>query len=122
MTSPTDMKDIIEARIFLVWGTTAVYSSLVAPSVDTYGDVTPSWGTASSITVVPANAYNTYEAFFQFGNLEKGDQDILLRPTQSVQVGDKVVLNSNTYRVKTFKLYAADSVDIVIAARLTEII
>ena len=122
MTSPTDMRDIIEEKIFNFLGTTAVYSSLLNPSVDTYGDYVPSWGTASSITIVPANAYNTYEAFFQFGNLEKGDQDILLRPTQSVQVGDKVVLSGNTYRVKTFKLYSADGVDIVIAARLVEIL
>lgn len=122
MTSPTDMKDIVEEKIFLFLGTSATYSALVAPSVDSYGDSTPSWGTASSIIVVPANAYNTFEAFFQFGNLEKGDQDILLRPTQTVNVGDKVVLNSTTYRVKNFKLYSADGVDIVIAARLTEIL
>lgn len=124
MVNGTDVKDIIETRVFPLFGVSCTYSSLLTSSttISSYGDATMVWATGVPITVCPANAYNTYEKFYEFGDLQKGDQDILLLPSQNVQVWDKVTLNSINYRVKDFKEYHMDGTFVVTVARLVELL
>jgi hypothetical protein len=128
----TWIRNVIEARVFVPYGFDVLYAPLIAPSLNEWGDnvkqigLTP-WNLASSSTihVCPANAFNTQEIFYQFGNLEKGDQDILIRPTQSFGVGDLIITTTGTvgsYRVKKFSDYVVGDVNIFYYVRLNEII
>ena len=124
MVNATQIQSTINTRIFSgTLATTALYSSLVVGSLNMYGDaLTSSYTTASTIIVVPADAFNTKEFFFMFGNMQKGDQDILLKPDQAVEIGDKIVLAGSTYRVKLPKTYYAGATPLFTAVRLTEFI
>lgn len=104
------VKDLIENRVFVPWGINVVYAPATSSSINEWGDKLQSWNmsSSSSIRVVPANAFNTKEIFYQFGNLEKGDQDILIRPTQSFEVGDLIITSNGvtaSYRIKKFSAY-----------------
>jgi hypothetical protein len=125
MISPTQTRDIIEERIFVPLGMTAIYAPLIGTSVDIYGDNVSSsmYGSSSNLTVVPANYVNTNQVFFDFGNVEKGSQDLIIRPTSStVNIGDKVIYLNTPYMVKALKDYVLSDTSIFIALRCVEFI
>lgn len=124
MIDPISTKEIIEQRIFTPLGMTAVWSVYIDGSTDIYGDnvSTSSFGTPSNLTVVPANYVNTNQVFFQFGDLQKGDQDLIVRPGTPINIKDKIVYNNSTYMVKQLKNYVLSDTSIFIALRCVEFI
>lgn len=125
MIDPISTKEIIEERIFVPLGITALYSPYIGTSVDIYGDnvSTSSFGTQINLTVVPANYINTDQQFFQFGDLQKGDQDLIVRPTQTqVVIKDKITYLGSDYMVKAVKNYVLSDTSIFIALRCVEFI
>lgn len=124
MIDPISTKDIIEERIFVPLGMTALWSVYIDGSTDIYGDnvATSSFGSQTNLTVVPANYINTNQVFFQFGDLQKGDQDLIVRPGTAIGIKDKIVYNGANYMVKALKNYVLSDTSIFIAIRCVEII
>ena len=124
MISPIDTKDIIEAKIFVPLGTTALWSVYLGPSTDMYGDdvISSQFAASTSLTVVPANYVNTDQIFFQFGNLQKGEQDFIARPGIDIYINDKLSFQGTNYKVKAIKDYVLSDVTIFRALRCVEFI
>lgn len=125
MISPTQTRDIIESRIFVPLGITTQWSQYIGNSIDLYGDdiSTSTYSSSSNLTVVPANYINTDQIFFQFGDLEAGNQDLILRPTSStVAIKDKIVYLGTPYMVKALKDYVLSDTSLFIAIRCVEFI
>jgi hypothetical protein len=78
---------------------------------------------SSTLQIALANVFNTKEMFYMFGNLEKGDQDILIQADQTIPgIGDYIGLNGGDYRVKLVRDYYIGSTNVVTFCRITEII
>jgi hypothetical protein len=124
MIDPIQTRDIIEERIFVPLGMNTLWSKYIGTSIDIYGDdvSTSVFDTATTLVVVPANYVNTNQIFFQFGDLEKGNQDLIVRPGTDINIKDKVVYQDMPYMVKALKDYVFGSTSIFIAIRCVEIL
>ena len=124
MIDPIQTQQIIEERIFVPLGMTVLWSAYIGTSIDDHGDdmSNPLFVTATNLTVVPANYVNTNQVFFQFGDLEKGDQDLIVRPGTLINIKDKIVYQGLPYIVKALKDYVFGSTSIFIAIRCVEIL
>lgn len=122
MVNTDSIRNKIEAKIFTNLGSTAIRSSLVEGSVDTFGDRTDSFASSSEITIVPwAYMYETQD-FFDFGDLEVGEVDIAVRYSQPLIIGDKITWNSKDYLVKNLEWFVVKDANLVKVARLKEIL
>lgn len=124
MISPIATKQIIESKIFIPLGTTALWSTYIDSSTDNYGDdiTGNTFNTATDLTVVPSEYANTTQNFFQFGDLQKGEQDFVIRPLTDIHIKDKIVYGNKSYMVKELKEYILGDTSILIAIRCVEFI
>lgn len=122
MVNTDSIRTKIEAKVFTNLGSTAIRSSLVKGSVDTFGDRSDTFASSSSITIVPWSYSYAGEDFFDFGDLEKGEVDIAVRYTQDLGIGDKIDWNSKSYRVKDIEWFVVKDANLVKVARLKEIL
>lgn len=122
MISPTQTRDIIEERIFVPLGTNSLMSSYLDSTSDMYGDDTNplNYDSTTNLVLVPANYVNTDQQFFQFGDLEKGAQDFIVRPTTIINIKDKVIYGGVTYYVKATKNYVLGDTSIFTAIHCVE--
>lgn len=124
MLDATQAQTIIEERIFGSFKTTAILSSYIANSTDIYGDNVDSstYSVGVNIDVVPANYINTKQVFFQFGDLQKGEQDLVLHYNQPIHIKDKITFNGADYMVKEIKEYDMNGTTLLIAIRIVELL
>ena len=130
MVTAISVKNQIDSKIFNgMFKTTAVYASLLTPSLNIYGDnlriglSAYNLSGSSNLVIALANVFNTKETFYMFGNLEKGDQDILIQADQITPgIGDYIGFNYGDYRVKMVKEYHIGSTNVVTFCRITELI
>lgn len=122
MVNTDSIRNKIEAKVFTALGSTALRASLIDGSNDKWGDETDTFGTDTSITIVPWSYLNLNEDFFDFGDLEKGEVDVAVRYSQALFIGDKITWNSKYYRVKNVEDFYVKDANLVRVARLKEII
>lgn len=120
MVSVTNIRNKIETRIFDGIGSSAEYYASSTRTDNEYGDVTETFDTPVSITIVPWNNMYSQQSFESFGVLEKGEVDIALKYDQTISVYDKIVYDSRTFRVKQVDNYNIKDAVIVKVARLKE--
>jgi len=122
MVNALSVRNKVETKIFVALGSSALWSSYVAPSLDKWGDNTPSYGTDTAITIVPFYLIDGNQTYFDFGDLEVGEMDIAMRYNSGVAINDKITFNTKLYKVKAIENYILKDISLVKIARLKEFI
>ena len=120
MVNIANLQNKIEKKIFDALGSQYSFYSRTEGSVDKWGDQTEAFGSATTITVVPYSLYANRNSYALFGDLQEGEVDIVFKFNQALKVGDKLVLGSNTFIVKTVEEFPLKNENLVKIARLSK--
>ena len=121
MVNTDSIRTKINTKVFVNLGSSATISAYTATSTDKWGDTTSSYGTATSLTIVPWFHIKGREEFFDFGDLETGEVDVAVKYDQSININDKIVYQDKTYYVKQIEHYSLKDAILVKVARLKEV-
>jgi len=121
MVNLVGLQNRINASIFDNLGSTMVVSSLLAPSIDKYGDESSStWSTARTIVAVPYNLFSNRNDYQAFGNLNVGEVDIAFKNDQSLVLGMRALWSGNYYVIKNIEEFPIKDGNLVKVARLAK--
>lgn len=116
MVNALSVKNRID-KIFDNLGSTALISSVITTSTDSYGDDVSTYGATVSITVVPwADMFS--QSYQEFGDMAQGEMDVAVKADQAIDIDDKITWNSKVYKVKELGPYIISNTTLVKAVRV----
>jgi hypothetical protein len=113
-------QDKVAVRLFDNIGTTVVYSNYAQTSTNNYGDELSTYGTSSSILVVPYSLMSKRGTYQPFGDMQEGDMDMVFKFDQTVNVKDRVTLLGTTYQVRNVEDFPIANGLLAKVARVTK--
>ena len=121
MVNATTIQSRINNKVFTALGSSATLSSWsVASSGDKWDANPKTYGTPSNITIVPWYDLFNQRIYEQFGDLDKGEMDVAVQASVTVNVDDQIVFKGKTYKAKTIEQYILKDTVLVQAVRLKE--
>jgi len=87
-------------KIFTPYGKSVTLKSKSSPIYNSRGEEEDQTFTSSTISIVPYNIINSDEAHEAFGTLEEGELDAAVKYSDTVNVGDKITMESQDYYIK----------------------
>lgn len=120
MTLASSIQNRIDSKIFTRLGSTATRSAYLSGSTDEWGDETPTYDTAESITVVPYSYIESRQEYQPFGSLNDGETMIALKYDQSLSINDKFIWDSKTWIVKEIEEFPLANENVLKVALLAE--
>jgi len=116
-----EFRDSLDEEIFEVIGKTV---TLVTEGSEVYnerGELENTTNVTTSIIGVPYNITNARQTHQSFGEIEEGDMDMVLRYDQAIAIDNKVIIDSQTYKVKEIQEnYLPDNVATIVRLTKTE--
>lgn len=116
MASLASIRSKLKAKIFDKFGSTATREALSAQTTDKWGDETPTYGSGTTITVVPYNYIPSRNNYQPFGDLQENQLAIVVEYDTTVAESDRITYDSTQYKVIEIEDYVYD--DAVIARNL----
>jgi len=110
----------VSTRLFGNIGTTVVYSSYTQTSTNDYGDELSTYGTSSSILVVPYSLMSKRGVYTPFGDMQEGELDVVFKFDQTVNVKDRLTLLSTSYQVRSVEDFPIANGLLAKVARVTK--
>ncbi len=122
MSKLTDLQDKIKNKIFDIVGSSATLERLASSSTNKWGDMTPTYSSPVTITVVPYNTITNDETFQAFGDLQSGETDMILSFDTSFSVKDKLTFDSVVYLIKQKEKFPFQNGNLAWAVRLSKVL
>lgn len=116
-------REKIQSRIYDAIGSNATLQNVTSSTIDEdgYGDVTLTYGTATSVTLVPFNNTET-ESFVSFGDLQAGELDMIIPYGETITSNSKITYDGNDYTIKELEKYPYQNGSLAYAVRLAKVI
>jgi len=116
-----EFREALDEDIFDEIGKTVSLIVNGNPVYNERGELEGSTQTTVEITAVPYNIVNDRQSHQQFGEMEEGDMDMVVRYDQDIVIDNYVVVDSDTYKVKSVaKNYLPDNVATIVRITQTE--
>jgi len=121
MVNLEGLRNKIYNSIFVSLGSDLLYSSLITPEADKYGDETEeSYTTERLVLAVPYNLIGNRRDYQDFGDLSIGDVDIAFQHNSTLGIDMRVKWNNKYYFVKEIEEFPIANGNLVSVARLSK--
>jgi len=121
LTIQQEFRDSLDEEIFDVIGKTVTLVTVGSKVYNERGEEEDSTNVSTDITAVPYNIVNDRQSHQQFGEIEEGDLDMVVRYDQTIEIDNLVVIDSDTFKVKEVqKNYLPDNVATIVRLSKTE--
>ena len=100
MSLQQEIREDLDVEVFQEFGKSVTLIRQGEPTLNERGEIESTQDTRSNITAVPYNIIETRGSSQPFGELQEGDLDMAVRYDQSIDVGDKVIIEGVTYKVR----------------------
>ena len=121
MVTVASIRNKIQTKILDKYGKSVTLKTAGTETTDTYGDIVDPDFTDSTITIVPYDIIDDREDMQPFGDMEFGDMAAAVSYSVTINVGDRIVMEGDTWEVKdVLKHYLPDN--LVTIVRLTKLV
>lgn len=104
MSYETKIRTKLQSKAFGRLGKSVTFKSKSSPTYNNRGDELSATYTDSTITIIPYDLTNAAESQEVFGNVQAGDMAAAIPYTVTVNVGDRIVMETLTWEVKEVNL------------------
>ena len=119
LDTQVEFREALDEDIFNEIGKTVSLIVEGSPVYNERGEKEGSTNVSTDIIAVPYNIVNDRQSHQQFGEMEEGDMDMVVRYDQAIAIDNLVVIESQTYKVKQVaENYLPDNVATIV--RLTK--
>jgi sporulation protein YlmC with PRC-barrel domain len=116
-----EFRDSLDEEIFDTIGKSVTLVTIGSEEYNDRGELEDSTNVSTTIIAVPYNIVNDRQSNQQFGEMEEGDMDMVLRYDQVVAIDDYFIIDSQDYKVKEIqKNYLPDNVATIVRITKTE--
>jgi len=121
VVSLASIRSTIQSRIFNDIGSD-VTTQTISITTDKWGDKTETVTSTSTFKAVPYNTLYSIREYTSFGTLQKGETDIVVPYTATLNTNMKVVYNGTTYLIQQIEKLPYQGGNIAYVVRLQKVL
>lgn len=121
VVSLASIRSTIQSRIFDDIGSD-VTTQTISITTDKWGDKTETVTSTSTFKAVPYNTLYSIREYTSFGTLQKGETDIVVPYTATLNTNMKVVYNGTTYLIQQIEKLPYQGGNIAYVVRLQKVL
>ena len=120
MVSATGVQKKLLVKVFNALGSNATLQTKTGDTRNTRGDNTPTYSSASTITIVPWSYTYGQVDHLQFGELQTGESDFAIKHTDTVNMEDKINYDGKVFLIKNVGKFPIKNANLVYVVRVAE--